>query len=1175
MRAYSPATAWGLVFGAALLAGASLPSRADGGRAAVLKGGLPAEDAALADAVAREVAAAGYDVTELDADGVCDPKRLDAKGLDLLVLPNAGTLPAGAARPIEAYLRGGGDLIALRAPLWRRALLRIDGQWRTREEYQREHAGAPIEHTLFDYDPDEMKRWQRSSNRPESAAVYEAVPDGPGPGQRALHVTLTNLAGWDTFVAAAAGAFPPGHTLTVFSAKGGGRTTQLAIEWVEKDGSRWIAVVHLAPEWRRYVLAPGDFQYWQSNPHRGHKGDRFKPENAAEIHVGLAFSHTGHVGGRHEYRVGPLGTARPTPETEQLATAFAPPVLEALTPGYKYFDAHDVQTLLVRTDQAILDATGFAVPARIRSPHPRASGAGFDKGRAWRWCPLIEARSGSGEWRGTPAVLLVHADGPFQGGAWASFGVDDEDWYRQPAVLRSIGRIARRMRQGPFFLDAGANHYTCFEHQEVRLGARMTAPSPRRAQRAPDGLRVRITVTDAATGTEVMRREWPPAFANDRAGTVSASWTPDRRPADGFRITAELADGDDVLDRVRHEIHVWRPNETKRFVTIRDGHFALDGKRWRAHGVNYMPSSGIGMEDWPCFEHWVGAASYDPEVIERDLRHVRDLGLNAVSIFVDQVSVPAQNFLDLLRLLDRYGLKANVSLRPGTPLHFDHQWPRIREIIDYYRLPERDTIFAYDLAWEPMFGTHEDRTPWDRDWEGWIVERYGSIENAEKDWAFRVPRTPAGAVTNPLPGQIDTDGDWRRMTAAYRRFLDTLLYRKYGRARRVVRAVAPNQSVSFRMAEAGNPDYRWGGRIPYDFPYLAAAVDFLAPEAYGRIGDWEKVRPGWFETQYARWAAPGKPVVWAEMGCSTWEMSRMETSRELLDFQAMFYTQFYRLLIGSGADGVFYWWYPGGYRWGENSDFGIMNPDGTDRPVSKVIRDHARAYLDGPDARAVDHWIEFDRDRHPDGIAGIYDAAKDEFWKAIDAGRTPGLRTAGTGTTSRDCPLLAVGNTPCNGTNPPKYLDGAFDLVEVQDADGQWTAVEPGGRVRARADKPVVARVTATNLGEAAWEPPPGGSSPPTPAPAGSVYIVAAVRAAERRSDETTEGKKIRNTGATDRTNSTRTAIPTPVPRHASVQLPEVALAPAGPSGDVAITLTFTAEGRTPFGERFELTITR
>ncbi len=322
-------------------------------------------------------------------------------------------------------------------------------------------------------------------------------------------------------------------------------------------------------------------------------------------------------------------------------------------------------------------------------------------------------------------------------------------------------------------------------------------------------------------------------------------------------------------------------------------------------------------------------------------------------------------------------------------------------------------------------------------------------------------------MTNPLPEQIDTDGDWRVMTAAYRRFLDTLLYRMYGDARRLIRGIDPNHYVSFRMAEAGNPDYRWGGRIPYDFPYLAAGVDILEPEAYGRIGDWEKVKPGWFEFEYAKWAAPEKPTMWAEMGVSTWDVSRMQDSPQRMDFQAMFYKAFYRLLESTGANGVFFWWYPGGFRYGENSDFGIINPDGTDKPVTPVIRENAAKFIDGPARPKPDYWITIDRDAHPDGIAGIYGAAKDEFWKAIAEGKYPGLKTTGTGTDSSNCPEVAVGDVPWTGSNPAKYLDAVFDTVQVKNANGEWVTVKNGGAVIVEPDRPVVARVAFTNLGEA------------------------------------------------------------------------------------------------------------
>ena len=100
------------------------------------------------------------------------------------------------------------------------------------------------------------------------------------------------------------------------------------------------------------------------------------------------------------------------------------------------------------------------------------------------------------------------------------------------------------------------------------------------------------------------------------------------------------------------------------------------------------------------------------------------------------------------------------------------------------------------------------------------------------------------------------------------------------------------------------------------------------------------------------------------------------------------------MMIESGADGVFFWWYPGGFRLGENSDFGIINPDGTDRPVTKVIRSEGPRFLKARKPGKPEDWIAVDRDRDARGLFGIYEAAKAEFWKAMNEGRRPGLKWA-------------------------------------------------------------------------------------------------------------------------------------------------------------------------------------
>jgi hypothetical protein len=240
--------------------------------------------------------------------------------------------------------------------------------------------------------------------------------------------------------------------------------------------------------------------------------------------------------------------------------------------------------------------------------------------------------------------------------------------------------------------------------------------------------------------------------------------------------------------------------------------------------------------------------------------------------------------------------------------------------------------------------------------------------------------------------QLTQDGPWRKLVADYRAFLDDLLREKYSEARRLVGSIDPNHPVSFRMQHAGDPTLNWEQMLPYDMSGLAEAVDIWEPEAYGRIGDWEQVKPGHFTAAYARLCDPGKPLIWAEMGYNTWDLNLMAPHPQKLDFAARFYADFYRLLRDSGADGVFYWWYPGGFRLNENSDFGIINPDGTARPVTRVIRAEGPAFLAAPKPPPPSHWIAVDRDRDARGLFGVYEAVKAQYWQAIERGQTVGLK---------------------------------------------------------------------------------------------------------------------------------------------------------------------------------------
>lgn len=975
-------------------------------RAAVFRETRPGDDEFLSRHIAGQVSAAGYAAEFIGINTLTNASALTTTRFDLLVLPAARSLPAVAAPAIEHYLKQGGDLLALGLPAWDAPVFELNGRWISRSDYERKlNSQRPLQ-LLFDFANADLQQWSRASDKFRNPVRHALTATDHG---KALHVLIERFTGWETYQSPVlANPFPAGHTLTCFRARGAPPTTQLAVEWTERDGSRWIATVDLTPEWKHYALPPTAFKAWLPPPSRAGKEDHLRVENATRFVVGIAHSHTALEGSRHEYWIADIGTATNPFGESRLPDGFNSPHLESFSPGYQFFP--------IRAGQAshLALAPVFELPAApqgsARIPfnlesgatpdplfgiHPRPRGIGFNQDRPFRWQPLLAARDAEDDdYRGAIAALLVHVQPPFRGGVWAVFSPAEAEFYRHPVVTNCLRQTLVRMKRGVFLTEGGSEFFTVFEDQPVPLGAR--AVNFGRQPQTNLALRVRAA---AASG----RGEFAPTTAllalspGETAETLH-SWKPDRWPLDGWQVFSELFVNGELVDRLHQDLQVWRPRAEPEFIEARDGGFWLRGKPWKAHGVNYMPSSGIGLANWRHFEHWVGRGAYDPEVIERDLRRIQAMKLNSVSVFIYHESLGARHLLDFLRRCEALGLRVNLSLRPGTPMNF--RWGEMREMIETLRLAENDTVFAYDLAWEPRHEARALQTDYAQLWPAWIEKRYVSLERARAAWNvgredFRFEVSDLKSLPAPPMKWFTQDGPWRRLVADYRLFLDDLLHDHYAEARRLVKSIDPHHPVSFRMQHAGDPTFNWDAFVPYDFYGLANAVDIWEPEAYGRIGDWDKVKPGRFTADYARLCDPAKPVLWSEMGYTVWDHAQRRPAPAKLEFQARYFSDFYRMLTESDADGIFFWWYAGGYRLNEHSDYGIIHPDGTDRPVTKIIRTEGAKFMNAGKQRArPDYWIAVDRDRDARGLFGIYAAVQDEYWQAIARGKTPGLKWA-------------------------------------------------------------------------------------------------------------------------------------------------------------------------------------
>ncbi|MDR3706810.1 MAG: beta-galactosidase [Capsulimonadaceae bacterium] len=910
----------------------------------------------------------------------------------VLVLPDARHLPTALGQPVNVYLRAGGNLLTLGAPAWSEAPVRgKDGSWITDAQIQRLRLRQPLHGVILDTaDASKASTWRRSTDTPDRKTTFEIVPAPQNLKVLGVaDVAISNLDSWDTICSpsdAKASLFPQGDTLTAFWAKGDINTTQIAIEWDERDGSRWIAIQPIGTEWKRYVLEPQRFHSWQNSPERAAKG--FQPENATRIGFGVARSHTESSPGPHEYWFAGVGTM---PDVIAPAEQATPPILDTLFPSYKVYPIHGSVSLRAVAGQTGSDQPSLSAPAEIYASQPRPSGTGLFKERFSRWQPVVTAVDAkTGEWRGSPVVMVVHnaTDPSFPNSVWETFSIQDPAFYETAGARSLIASFARRLRTGLFLNEGGTDAFTYFEGDEVTLGGaceRVSASSSSDAS-------LQLTVT-APDGKVAYEHRWKVTIASTGVAQFSDKWKPSTWPEEGYTVTTTLYDGDKPVDRLEHKIHVWKPSAKPSFITIgEDGHFHLNGKVWRVCGVNYMPSSGIGLNDHEQFEYWIEKKAYDPEIVERDLRHIARLGFNEISIFINVRSIPSRNLLDILRMSRDLGLRVNLALRPGMPSQFVAS--DLLGILSAYRLQQNDTVFAYDIAWEPIFGGRARRIPLDPEWRNWVNHKYGSVDAAGKAWNF-TPALDSAGLIGPSDAQLSSmSGAFDHMVADYRRFLSDWLATRYGEAAKALHDADPRHAVSFRMSDAGSPinDQKW---LPYEIAGVAKAVDFLSPEGYALPTGDEGVKAASFEVAYARSAAPSKPVVWAEVGKQVWDRTDAIPSPALMRTQTSFYADLFKSLRLSDGDGIIFWWYPGGYRVNENSDFGLVNPDGTDREAALVIQREAQDFLNRAPLPAPTVWLDFDRFAHPNGIRGTYLDLGDKFWAAESSGQRVFLRMTG------------------------------------------------------------------------------------------------------------------------------------------------------------------------------------
>lgn len=865
-------------------------------------------------------------------------------------------------------------------------------------------------------------------------------------------------------------------------------------------------------------------------------------------------------------------------------------LIETISPNYKMYPMHDIASLTVSENQGVFSSENIKlpVPKTALSCFRRPMGKGFERGYSYRWIPLITAHDKDGLELGSASWILIN-EAPLnqdeifkdalqrlvattkgnqakeqmnlEGSVFAVCAITDSVVLQKLAKTPLFGNIAKRIAEGAFLSHAGALEFSYWPSEKMQFGASVVNYGFQKKQ-----VNAIIRVISKATKKVVFEKNENFEINPGEKLKKAFGEIPAISESEGYQVTTKLMLRGEKIDEISYEIGLLSTNEEPReaFVTTKGRDFWLEGKKWCPVGTNYWPRSAIATEQVDYLYHWLTPGYYDPEQVDDDLHRLKDMGANFVAIRANYTE-NKRTLLDFLRRCRNHGIRVFVFLQTHEvtvephyfqgimmPFHFEED--KVTEFIKDTRISTNPALLGWDLIWEPsgwafngnvsMFGWDGNsnfRNQWNKDWINWINERYGSISNAEADWDMPVSRGEDGLVTSPSDEQFKDDGKWRIMVAAYRRFMDDLMNRKWNDACSKLRKLDPNHLIS----------YRQGNLPPFDFTLTSTLkhVDFFSMEGYDFRPDNNGSNTAGFINRYLSYALENKPFIWLEYGYGgPWGKYTHHMDGEDIFTQSNCVELINNEAYKNGANGIAPWWFAGGLRASEKTDFGITTPEGTLRPSGESLKKYGEMYKNSPPSRPIpDEWFLLDSDKNSGGLWYIThnDGAK-AYEKASAERKTLGLRTLGTGTTSADTPLLAVGNTAYNGKNPPKYLNSEFNWFKIKIGDDPWIEVSDGMIIKVPKKKLVLAKASLGNLQDATWLKPASCQGKP-----GAVYLAST----------DVSGVKV------------KVSIPKDTERFQDADFGDGFLLTKGISSMTKIELQMTAEGRAWFGEKLRFTL--
>jgi len=939
----------------------------------------------------------------------------------VLLVRDAATVGVDEGRDVLARIDAGEPALVVGGPFMSNRKVRFGAETLTLDEAKRRLANIEMSHEALG----PMAGWRDGK---WTASPSPRMPKGgriePTAENGRRFVTGGPLVQWETHYLNES-PYAAGDDLLVLEVRSAYPNAQVSLELEDKAKVRWFATLDVGTNWQKVALSAADFV-----GHGVSSALAMKPAEIRRLGFGVSEQYTPRMVRRpSSFEIRRFGSVRnPFPaDVLGLPADFPKTTVEGLWPSYKTWEKNGKLAFFDRND-----------------------GAGYGRGNIWRQKYLGNEHE---------MILLERRKGKAER-CVALFGYRTHEQLQTPGVRERMEKTLSLLEgNGAILFEGGSDQFAYFPGETAKIGASWRG----NAKKVSFEISERRGQTPSDGGLSLLKREFSGSELKD--GRVEFAWSvPQNKgtvpknkgtvPRTGtvWWVTVTLDDGADVIS---HEFALARQGTVRQgtdpredfmvrqgtdpredFIIVREGDFWLKGRKWYSVCINFWPLYSAATERNDYWGTWQKDGYYAPNLVRKDLENFKRLGGNTISIQYGGNGC-GRNVRDLYRICRELGISVNQSLSAATP--FDRSPRQQAELKAYFAdtgAAGDATVFAYDTVWEPgnyVFregqkgqGTGFGRDRWNKDWQDWTVEQFGSVERAVKVWGTDPGCDAKGFLKSPPQVAFigrENPGKWHRIMASYRRFMDNLTSRKWAVLRRELAALAPHQLQSFRQ----------GNTLPHDFALTGPMrhIDFVMPEGYSFAdSDEDEVAIGWI-TRYVDAYSNRKPILWSEFGRNAWDRKRQFTDPKTLEACAGYTERFYRAGLAAGANGFSPWWFPGGYRTDERSDYGFMGPDGTPRAPLKKFAEWVPAMVRERVKPADVPTRVFDRDANP---GGYYAAA---FVERLPA---EAMKIAGAELTSADAPAVALGDLPLEGEMPLKYLDSDFDVFEVTPAgDGKLT----------------------------------------------------------------------------------------------------------------------------------------